>query len=179
MLSGALYYADDPELVASRTACQRLLDAFNATQADDDERRHQLLTKLLASFGEKSTILPRFQCDYGTQIRIGTNSFINYDAIMLDCAPITIGDDVSIGPRTQLVTALHPIEDHDARRQGWESASPIVIGNNVWIATGVIVCPGVTIGENSVVGAGSVVIKDVPDNVFAAGNPCKVIRPIA
>lgn len=179
MLSGALYYANDPELVASRRACQRLLDAFNATQADDDERRRQLLTELFASLGDGATILPRFQCDYGTQISVGANSFINYDAIMLDCAPITIGDDVSIGPRTQLVTALHPLEDHDVRRQGWESASAIGIGNNVWIATGVIVCPGVTIGDNSVIGAGSVVIKDVPGNVFAAGNPCKVIRPLA
>ena len=178
MLSGALYKANDPDLVASRMACQFLLDVFNATRADDDDRRQQLLRELLGSLGEGSLILPRFQCDYGTYISIGANSFLNYDAILLDCAPITIGDDVSIGPRAQLLTALHPIDDHDARRQGWESASPIVIGNNVWMGAGVIVCPGVRIGDNSVIGAGSVVTKDVSAHVLAAGNPCRVIRGI-
>jgi maltose O-acetyltransferase len=176
MLSGALYRADDPDLVVSRRACQRLLDAFNATGADDDNARRQLLGELLGSLGEGSVILPRFQCDYGTYISIGANSLMNYDAILLDCAPITIGDDVSIGPRTQLLTAHHPVDDHDARRNGWESASPIVIGNNVWMGAGVIVCPGVTIGESAIVGAGSVVTRDVPARVLAAGNPCRVIR---
>lgn len=178
MSSGAPYKADDPDLVASRSACQRLLDDFNATAADDDSRRQQLLRKLLASFGEGSLILPRFQCDYGVHISIGANSFLNYDAILLDCAPISIGDHVSIGPRVQLVTALHPVDDYDARRLGWESACPIVIGNNVWLGAGVIVCPGVTVGDNSVVGAGSVVTKDVPTGVVTAGNPGRVIRSI-
>ena len=178
MLSGELYQANDPDLVASRQACQRLLDAFNATGADDDGARAQLLHALLGSLGEGSVILPRFQCDYGTYISIGARCFLNYDAVLLDCAPITIGDDVSIGPRTQLLTAHHPIADHDARRQGWELASPITIGNNVWLAAGVIVCPGVTIGDNSVVGAGAVVTKDVPPHVVAAGNPCRVLSAI-
>jgi maltose O-acetyltransferase len=178
MLSGALYQASDPDLVESRTACQRLLDAFNATLADDGEGRQQLLGELLGSLGERSVILPRFQCDYGTYISIGANSFLNYDAILLDCAPITIGDNVSIGPRVQLLTAQHPVDDHDARREAWESASPIAIGDNVWLGAGVIVCPGVSIGDNSVVGAGSVVTKDVPSHVLAAGNPCRVIREI-
>lgn len=176
MLAGALYRADDPDLVASRRACQRLLDAFNG--ADDDEARRALLGELLGSLGEGSLILPRFQCDYGTYISIGANSFVNYDAILLDCAPITIGANVLIGPRAQLVTAHHPIDDHDARRNGWELASPIDIGDNVWIAAGVIVCPGVTIGANSVVGAGSVVTRDVPAGVLAAGNPCRVVRSL-
>ncbi|OZE34991.1 maltose acetyltransferase, partial [Rhodococcus sp. 05-2254-6] len=109
---------------------------------------------------------------------IGSNSFLNYDAILLDCAPITIGDDVSIGPRAQLLTPLHPMEDHEARRTRWESALPIVIGNNVWLGGGVIVCPGVTIGDNSVIGAGSVVTRDVPSHTFAAGNPCRTIRAL-
>lgn len=122
--------------------------------------------------------MPRFQCDYGSNISIGSNSFLNYDAILLDCAPITIGDDVSIGPRAQLLTALHPMDDHRARRERWETASPVSIGNNVWLGAGVIVCPGISIGDNSVVGAGSVVTRDVPDHVFAAGNPCRVIREL-
>jgi maltose O-acetyltransferase len=133
MLSGALYQADDPDLVASRRACQRLLDALNATRADDDGERRRLLHQLLGSLGEGSVILPRFQCDYGTYINIGANIFVNYDAILLDCAPITIGDHVSISPRAQLLTAHHPIDDHDARRNGWESASPIEIGDIVWM----------------------------------------------
>ncbi|GBE66929.1 maltose O-acetyltransferase [Mycobacterium sp. MFM001] len=178
MLSGALYQASDPDLVEGRTACQRLLDAFNATLADDDERRQQLLHELLGSLGDGSVILPRFQCDYGSYISIGANSFLNYDAILLDCAPITIGDDVSIGPRAQLLTAHHPVDDYDTRREAWESASPIAIGNNVWLGAGVIVCPGVAIGDNSVVGAGSVVTRDVPPGVLAAGNPCRVIREL-
>jgi maltose O-acetyltransferase len=178
MLSGALYQPDDPDLVARRTACQRLLEVFNATGADDDDRRRQVLRELLGYLGDGSVILPRFQCDYGAYINIGTNCFVNYDAILLDCAPITIGDDVSIGPRAQLLTALHPVDDHDARRDSWESASPIAIGDNVWLAAGVIVCPGVTIGDNAVIVAGSVVTKDIPAHVLAAGNPCRVIREI-
>ncbi|WP_414688861.1 sugar O-acetyltransferase [Mycobacterium sp.] len=177
MLSGEPYKANDPELVAGRTACQRLLEAFNASQTDDDPRR-QVLHELIGSLGEGSVILPRFQCDYGAQISIGVNCFVNYDAILLDCATITIGDNVSIGPRAQLVTALHPVDDHEARRTGWESAAPIVLGDNVWLAAGVIVGPGVTIGANSVIGAGSVVLKDVPARVLAAGNPCGVIRDL-
>lgn len=178
MLSGALYKADDPDLVASRRACQRLLDVFNATGADDDDVRHELLRELLGSLGQGSVTLPRFQCDYGQNITIGANTFVNYDAIMLDCAPITIGDDVSIGPRVQLLTASHPVDDHEARRAGWEAASAIAIGHNTWIGAGAILCPGVTVGDNSVIGAGSVVTKDVPAHVVAAGNPCRIIREL-
>jgi maltose O-acetyltransferase len=178
MQSGVLYQPDDPDLVASRAACQRLLAEFNAAGADDDDRRRQVLGELLGSLGDDSVILPRFACDYGTYISIGANCFVNYDAIMLDCAPITIGDDVSIGPRAQLLAALHPVDDHEARRNAWESAAPVTIGDNVWLAAGVIVCPGVSIGDNTVIGAGSVVTKDVPAQVLAAGNPCRVIREI-
>lgn len=178
MLSGALYKADDDDLLASRRACQRLLDVFNATQADDDDARQQLLCELLGSFGTSSVILPRFQCDYGTNITVGANTFVNYDSIMLDCAAITIGDHVSIGPRVQLLTAWHPVDDHEARQAAWEAASPIVIGHNVWIGGGAILCPGVTVGDNAVIGAGSVVTKDIPAHVVAAGNPCRVIRDV-
>jgi maltose O-acetyltransferase len=178
MLSGELYRADDPELVAGRKSCQRLLEVFNAGHSDD-ERSRQVLRQLLGSLGEGCEILPRFQCDYGTQITIGAGCFINYDAILLDCATITIGNNVSIGPRVQLITALHPVDDYESRRAGWESAAPIVIGDNAWLAAGVIVCPGVTIGDNSVIGAGSVVVSDIPAGVLAVGNPCRVVRRLA
>jgi maltose O-acetyltransferase len=172
MLSGEPYRPDDPELVAGRKACRRLTEMFNAGAPE-------ALRRLFGGLGEGSEVLPRFQCDYGTQITVGAGCFINYDAIFLDCASITIGDRVSIGPRVQLVTALHPVDDHPARRAGWESAAPIVIGDNVWLAAGVIVCPGVTIGDNAVIGAGSVVTRDVPPGVLAAGNPCRIIRELA
>jgi maltose O-acetyltransferase len=175
MLSGEPYRDDDPELVAERRHCQQLLDRFNAAP---EPERGPILTRLLGGLGEGSWIMPRFQCDYGYLIRIGANSFLNYDAILMDCAPITIGDDVSIGPRAQLLTALHPVEDHEKRRQRWESAAPIAIGDNAWLGGGVIVCPGVTIGINAVIGAGSVVTRSVPDHVLAAGNPCKPIRDL-
>ncbi len=177
MLAGEPYLASDPDLVASRQACQRLLSRFNSV--DDIEGRQQLLRDLLASLGDGTEILPRFLCDYGTQISIGANTFVNYDAILLDCAPIVIGDHVSIGPRAQFLTALHPIDDHDARRNGWESASPITVGDNVWLGGGVIVCAGVTVGDNTVIGAGSIVTRDVPDHVLAFGSPCRVVRDIA
>ncbi|NKQ56686.1 hypothetical protein HFP15_27815 [Amycolatopsis sp. K13G38] len=112
MLRGEWYKDSDPGLVAERRRCQRLLDRFNATTADGDAERQEILRELLGGIGAGSWIMPRFQCDYGHPITLGSNSFLNYDAILMDCAPITIGDDVSIGPRAQLLTALHPIEDH-------------------------------------------------------------------
>ncbi|MCR3752311.1 sugar O-acetyltransferase [Lentzea californiensis] len=172
MMTGELYKDSDPELVAERLSAQRLVDEFNAT------RSAGVITKLFGSLGEGSWVMPRFQCDYGYQIHMGSNSFLNYDAILMDCATITIGDDVSIGPRAQLLTALHPIEDHEARRQRWESAAPITIGDNVWLSGGVIVCAGVTIGDNVWLGGGSVVTRDIPPRVLAVGNPCKVIREL-
>lgn len=178
MLGGARYRAGDPGLVADRQACQRLVTAFNDTGADEEDRRRDLLRELLGSFGDKSVILPRFCCDYGKYINIGARCFVNYDAILLDAAPITIGDDVLIGPRAQLVTAQHPVDDIVARRDGWESAAPITVGDNVWLAAGVIVCPGVSIGADTVVGAGSVVTRDIPAGVLAAGNPCRVVRQL-
>lgn len=178
MLRGELYRDDDAELVADRRRAQHLLDRYNATTPDDDEARRELLAELLGGCGADSWIMPRLQCDYGYLITIGSNSFLNYDAILLDCAPITIGNDVSIGPRVQLLTPLHPIEAHELRRARYESAAPITIGDNVWFGGGVIVCAGVTIGDNAVVGAGSVVTRDVPPAVLTAGNPCRVIREL-
>jgi len=122
--------------------------------------------------------MPPFTCDYGAQVRIGDDTFLNDDAILLDCAPIDIGTQVFIGPRVQLLTALHPVDDHAARRAGWESAAPVTLGDGVWLGAGVIVCPGVAVGEDAVIGAGSVVTRDVPARVLAAGNPCRVIRSL-
>src|SRR5947209_7680287 len=166
MLTGQPYRPDDPDLVAARRSCQHLIGLFNAGGADD-ERSRKVLRQLLRSFGDGSQILPRFQCDYGTQITVGAQCFVNYDAIFLDCASITIGDNVSIGPRAQLVTAFHPVDDYDARRAAWESAAPIVIGDNVWLAAGVVVCPGVTIGDDAVIRAGRVGTTEGPAGVMA------------
>lgn len=178
MLRGDLYRDSDPELVADRLRAQTLLDQFNATRAHETDERQSILAALLGGIGAGSWIMPRFQCDYGYLIRMGDNSFLNYDAILLDCAPIVIGNDVSIGPRCQLLTALHPMDDHQARRDRWESAAPIEIGDNVWLGGGVIVCAGVSVGSDSVIGAGSVVTRDIPPKTFAAGNPCRPIRPL-
>ncbi|MFI6095199.1 sugar O-acetyltransferase [Lentzea sp. NPDC051213] len=172
MMTGELYKDSDPELVAERRRAQQLVDEFNATRSD------AVIKELFGAIGEGSWVMPRFQCDYGYQIRMGSNSFLNYDAILMDCAAITIGDDVSIGPRVQLLTALHPLLDHEARRQRFETAAPITIGNNAWLGGGVIVCAGVTIGDDCVIGAGSVVTRDIPPRVLAVGNPCRVVREL-
>ncbi|MEU4803965.1 sugar O-acetyltransferase [Actinosynnema sp. NPDC023587] len=177
MLRGE-WYLDEPDLVEDRRRCARALDRFNATGADDDEERRLILGGLLAGFGPGSAVLPPFRCSYGSLIRIGANSFVNLDAVFLDDAPITIGDDVRIGPRAQLLTALHPVEDHERRRAGWERAAPITIGDNAWLGGGVVVCPAVSIGDDTVVGAGSVVVRDLPGRVFAAGNPARVVRAL-
>jgi maltose O-acetyltransferase len=178
MLRGEWYKDIDPVLVEERRRCGSLLDRFNATAATAEEERQAILRELLGEIGDGSWIMPRFQCDYGYLIRLGSNSFLNYDSILMDCAPITIGDDVSIGPRVQLLTALHPLDDHELRRQRWERAEPIVVGDNVWFGGGVVVCAGVTVGDNTVVGAGSVVTRDLPAGALAAGNPARVIREL-
>jgi maltose O-acetyltransferase len=178
MLRGQ-WYLDEPDLVEDRRRCWRLLDRFNATTADDDAERRQILEELLGDLGPDAVVMPRFQCSYGAQIHIGVEAFINSDALFMDDATITIGDHVRIGPRTQLLTALHPMDDHDRRRAGWERPEPITIGSNAWLGGGVIVCPGVTIGTNAVIGAGSVVTRDIPARAFAAGNPARVIRSLS
>lgn len=175
MLRGE-WYRDVPELAEERRRCWRMLERFNRTGADDGVERRRILDQLFAKVGPGTSVLPPFQCSYGARINIGSHSFVNKDALFLDDGGITIGDDVRIGPRAQLLTALHPMEDHEQRRAGWERTAPITIGDNVWLGGGVIVCPGVTIGENTVIGAGTVVLRDIPDHVFAAGNPARIIR---
>jgi maltose O-acetyltransferase len=178
MLAGDLYIADDPELAAEALRAARLLDEYNRSAADDAAARRRLLVELLAGFGADSEIRPPLHCDYGYHLRIGARTFVNFGLVALDVAPITIGDDVQIGPNVQLLTPTHPIEA-EARRAKWEGSQPITIGDNVWLGGGAVVLPGVAIGENTVVGAGSVVTRDLPANVVAVGNPARVIRRLS
>ncbi|WP_438021590.1 sugar O-acetyltransferase [Sorangium sp. So ce315] len=177
MLAGDLYIADDPEIAERSAAALDLMAAYNATSVRQRPLRRRLLEQLLGSIGEGTEIRPPFYVDYGSQITIGARCFANFGLVALDVAPITIGDDVLMGPNVQLLTPTHPVAP-EPRRQKWEAAKPITIGNNVWLGGGAIVLPGVTIGDNTVVGAGSVVTRDLPANVIAVGNPARVIRSI-
>ena len=177
MLDGDLYIADDPQLAADSLRARRLPDRFNATVADAAEERRGILEALLGEFGAESEIRPPFYCDYGYQIRIGARVFANFGLVALDVAAITIGDDVQIGPNVQLLTPTHPVEA-DLRLAKWEAAGPITIGANVWLGGGVIVLAGVDIGENTVVGAGSVVTRSLPADVVAVGSPARVTRTL-
>ncbi|MDQ6817560.1 MAG: sugar O-acetyltransferase, partial [Actinomycetota bacterium] len=140
--------------------------------------RRAVLAELLGGLGEEAEVMAPFQCDYGYQISIGARTFINYGAVILDAATVTIGHDVQIGPGVQLLTPLHPL-DATMRRTLVETAAPISVGDGAWLAAGVIVCPGVSIGADTVVGAGSVVTHDLPPNHVCFGSPCRVIREIA
>ncbi|HKG95286.1 MAG TPA: sugar O-acetyltransferase [Gemmatimonadaceae bacterium] len=177
MLSGALYRASDPELVADHLRAQELLDRFNATGARAVDERSALLAALCGRFGEGAVIRPSFRCDYGYNLLVGRNAFVNYDCVFLDCSRITIGDDAQIGPAVQIYTATHPT-DPATRRSGLEGALPVTVGENVWIGGGAILCPGVTVGADTVIGAGSVVTRDLPSGVVAVGNPCRVVRAV-
>lgn len=177
MLAGDPYIADDPELAADSLRARRLQDRFNRTLADEADERRRILEELLGGFGAGSEIRPPFSCDYGYQIRIGARVFANFGLMALDVASITIDDDVQIGPNVQLLTPTHPIEA-DRRLAKWEAARPITIGANVWLGGGVIVLAGVEIGENTVVGAASVVTRSLPANVVAVGSPARVIRSL-
>jgi maltose O-acetyltransferase len=177
MLRGELYLAGDAELTAARARAQALLERYNAIPNAEREKRDRLLRELFAEVGEGVAVMPTFRCDYGSNISIGSGTFVNYDCVMLDVAPIRIGSACQIATRAQLLTATHPI-DPEPRREGWESGSPITLGDNVWLGGGVIVCPGVTIGDDTVVGAGAVVTRDLPAGVVAFGTPAVVHRTI-
>ncbi|HEX7276514.1 MAG TPA: sugar O-acetyltransferase [Acidimicrobiales bacterium] len=177
MLAGELYIADDPELAADSLRAMALLEAYNRSPAADPAGRRRMLEELLAAFGEGSEIRPPLYCDYGSNLRIGARTFVNFGLTALDVAPITIGDDVQIASHVQLLTPTHPTAP-GPRRDKWEAARPITIGDNVWLGGGVIVLPGVTIGENTVVGAGAVVTRDLPAGVVAVGNPARVVRQL-
>ena len=176
MLAGDLYITD-AEILGDQARSQDLMAAYNITTARQVELRRQLLGELVASIGEETEIRPPFYVDYGTNITIGARCFANFGLTALDVAPITIGDDVQIGPYVQLLTPTHPVEP-GPRRDKWESAQPITIGDNVWLGGGVIVLAGVTIGADTVVGAGSVVTKDLPAGALAVGSPARIVRSL-
>jgi len=177
MLRGELYIADDADLEADFGRAQELLARYNDTPHGAQDERDGLLRALFGHVGDRVVVRPPFRCEFGTPISVGTGTFLNFDCIMLDVAPITIGAACQIATRVQFLTATHPI-DPGPRRVGWEYAEPIVIGDNVWLGGGAIVCPGVTIGEDTVVGAGSVVTRDLPAGVVAVGTPARVLREI-
>ena len=173
MLSGALYASEDPELAAARIRARTLCGRLNQTPPEEREAQEEIIRRLFASVGENSTVNPVFWCDYGSNITAGDNFYVNYNCVILDCAPVTFGDNVFIAPNCGFYTAGHPL-DAPTRNAGLEYARPITVGSDVWFGGNVVVLPGVTIGSGSVIGAGSVVTRDIPDNRVAAGNPCRV-----
>jgi maltose O-acetyltransferase len=177
MLAGELYRSSAAELRVDRRRARVMLTRYNAISDGEPELLLSLLRDFMGAVGEGTVIMPTFTCDYGYNISLGRNVFINYHCIFLDCAPIEVGDDVQIGPAVQLYTAQHPL-DADLRRSGLESARPIRIGNDVWIGGGAVVLPGVTIGERSIVGAGSVVVHSVPPDSVVVGNPARIVRTL-
>lgn len=177
MMSGELYNALSPELSEERKQARMLFYELNSNHDLKEEARRAILQKLLGNCGLNAWIEPPFYCDYGYTISIGDNVFINYNCTILDPASVTIGNDVLIGPNVNIYTATHST-DWQIRKQGLENAKPVTIGNDVWIGGGVIICPGVSIGDRTTIGAGSVVTKDIPSDVVAVGNPCRVIRNI-
>lgn len=177
MLAGDLYIADDPELAEQSSRAMDLMQAYNDTSVRAVDARRRLLRELLGSVGEGTELRPPLYVDYGSHITIGARCFANFGLVALDVAPITIGDDVQIASNVQLLTPTHPVEP-GPRRAKWEAAKPITIEDNVWLGGGAIVLAGVTIGENTVVGAGTVVVRDLPANVVAVGNPARIVRQL-
>ncbi len=177
MISGQFYDSQDPELVAGRARARRLTEALNQLPMAEGEQRQSILSELLGSHGESYFIENRFQCDYGFNIFLGENFYANFDCLFLDDAPIRFGKNVMLAPGVHIYTASHQLVAEE-RNSGLEFAKPVTIGDNVWLGGRVVVNPGVTIGNNAVIGSGSVVTRDVPPKVFAAGNPCRVIREI-
>ncbi len=177
MLRGDPYDTRDAELLAMAHRARALTARYAAIPSTDGAGRHAVLSELLGSVGDEVWIEPPFFCDYGEHIRLGARVFMNFQCIILDCNLVTLGDDVFLGPGVHIYAATHPL-DADERIKGPELGRPVTIGAKVWIGGGSIICPGVTIGEGSTLGAGSVVVKDIPPYVFAAGNPCRVIREI-
>ena len=174
MLAGELYDPFDPELVTARTRARDLCRALNATGDADESDRRRLLEQLFAEGGDTVWMQPPFYCDYGSNIALGQRVFFNFNCVVLDVCRVTIGDYTLFGPGVQILTPLHPFEARRRRHQ--EFGRPIEIGADVWVGGGALILAGVRIGSRSVIGAGSVVTRDVPDDVLAAGNPCRVIR---
>ena len=175
---GRLYDANfDPAILAALDECKELCYDYNQTRPSLRKERRDLLRNIVGSMGEYASVTPPFWCDYGSNIHLGENFYANHGLVILDGAPVTFGDNVFIAPNCVFSTAGHPV-DAPRRNEGLEYALPITVGDDVWFGMGVMVCPGVTIGSNVVIGAGSVVVKDIPSGVVAVGNPCKPIREI-
>ena len=177
MLNGEMYNPLDQQLTEDRRKARLLFKQFNDTRDDQPERRLEILRQLMPSAGDGLWIEPPFYCDYGSNIITGEKVFFNFNCVVLDVMQVMIGSHTLCGPNVQIYTATHPL-DWQERSSGAEYAKPVTIGSHVWIGGGAIICPGVTIGDRVVIGAGSVVTKDIPSGVFAAGNPCKVIRAL-
>lgn len=177
MLAGDLYDPAAPELVAARMRARDLCQALNATREAEAEERRCILRDLFGAGGDTVWMQPPFFCDYGANIALGERVFFNFNCVVLDVCRVRIGAFSLFGPAVQIYTATHPFDAELRRRQ--EFGKPVEIGSDVWVGGGAIVLPGVTIGSRAVIGAGSVVTKDIPEGVFAAGNPCRVIRDIA
>jgi maltose O-acetyltransferase len=177
MSAGELYVASDGELVELHKRAQELLHRFNSSTPAQIDEREGIIRKLFGSIGAGSVVRPPFFCDYGSYIFAGEKLFVNYDCVIIDCNEVRIGDNVLLAPKVQIYTANHPFEP-ELRRAELELASPVIIGDDVWIGGGAIICPGVEIGAGTTIGAGSVITKNIPPNVLAAGNPCRVIRAL-
>jgi maltose O-acetyltransferase len=175
MLSGELYNALDAELTKERLKARLLLKALNDSGEDEEEKRKSIMKDLLPNVGKDFWLQPPFYCDYGTNIIIGDGVFFNFNCVVLDVMQVSIGSRTLFGPNVQIYTATHPM-NFSERAKGLEYAKPITIGEDVWIGGSAVICPGVTIGDRTVIGAGSVVTKNIPSDVFAVGNPCRVIR---
>ena len=177
MTAGLPYFPGDPNLTAARQRAKELCQQFNQVSVRDPEEGRRLLEQLLGRLGEEVAVNPMFWCDYGFHIRMGSHVEINHNCVILDCAPVTFGDHVLIGPNCGFYTAGHPI-DARIRNTGEEFAAPITVGSSVWFGGNVTVLPGVTIGDGSVIGAGSVVTRSIPAGVLAVGNPCRPVRTL-
>jgi maltose O-acetyltransferase len=176
MLAGEIYDPFDPDLVAGRERARDLCQSLNATREGDQDARRQILRQLFGRGGDTVWMQPPFFCDYGTNIELGERVFFNFNCVVLDVCPVRIGSFTIFGPAVQVYTPMHPMNARLRRER--EFGKPISIGEDVWVGGGALILPGVQIGNGAVIGAGSVVTRDVPDGVFAAGNPCRVIRPI-
>ena len=175
MLNGELYNSADAQLVMERRRARDLLRAYNASREEAQDERRRLLSELIGSLGERVWLEPPFYCDYGGNISLGEDVYFNFNCVVLDVARVTVGARSMFGPAVQIYTATHPLSAEE-RRSGLEAGQPITIGEDVWVGGAAVICPGVSIGSRSVIGAGSVVTRDIPEGVFAAGNPCRVIR---
>ncbi|WP_282022816.1 maltose O-acetyltransferase [Priestia flexa] len=177
MIAGEMYISGDAELIKDRTHARKVTRLFNQAVETDDTYRMSLIKDLFGSTGENIYIEPIFRCDYGYNIHVGENFYANFDCLILDICPVTIGDNCMLAPGVHIYTATHPLDPIE-RNSGREYGKPVVIGNNVWIGGRAIINPGVTIGDNAVIASGAVVTKDVPPNTVVGGNPARVIKEI-